>query len=295
MLLLLNKLFLFMNNMITVSELLKEAENLLSMPEYARLDAELLLCDVMHFDRSKLYSMPEVIIPVEKVREYKELINKRCEGQPLAYLTGKKEFWSLEFVVNQYTLIPRPETECLVEIALSKIPPHSRYAIADLGTGSGAIAVAIATERPGCKIMATDICVHAIEVARLNAARHEICNIDFVTSNWLDNIDEKFDLIISNPPYIQDNDCHLKGDGVMHEPKLALCGGPEGMDSIKSIVQDARKHLVTGGWLMIEHGYDQAEKVRAVFNQNGFTEIQSHCDYSKIERVTSGRYLYDRT
>lgn len=282
-----------MNDTITTRKLLQEAKDQLHSLECAQLDAELLLCDVMHFDRSELYSSPETVIPTEKILEFRNLVNKRCDGLPVAYLTGKKEFWSLEFMVDQHTLIPRPETECLVEVALSRIPLGSSITVADLGTGSGAIAIAIASERPACKITATDICRYAIEVARANTNRHGIRNIDFVISNWFENLGEKFDLIVSNPPYIQNDDKHLAGDGVAHEPQLALLGGNDGLESIKAIVNNSCKHLVNGGWLMIEHGHDQAEKVRAVYKQYDFTEIQTHCDYAGIERVTSGRHQHD--
>lgn len=285
---------IIMNDIITARELLYEAEGRLHSLEFARLDAELLLCNVMHLDRSKLFASPEMIIPLEKAMEYRRLINKRSEGQPTAYLTGKKEFWSLELMVNQYTLVPRPETECLVELALSKIPRESDITVADLGTGSGAIAIAIATERPACTIIATDICIHALEIARLNASSHGTQNINFMISNWFENLDKKFNLIISNPPYIRNDDKHLGGDGIAHEPKLALRGGNDGMNSITSIVKDSVNHLINDGWLLIEHGHDQADKVRAIYQQHGFIEIQSHCDYSGIERITSGKYKYDR-
>ena len=282
-----------MNTTITIRDLLQEGQGLLSALDSARLDAELLLCNLMNMDRSKLYSSPDTGIPLEKALEYKNLVNKRSNGEPLAYITGKKEFWSLDLLVNQYTLIPRPETECLVETALSEIALDSEMAIADLGTGSGAIAIALAMERPHCNITATDICEHAIEVAQINANHHGAGNINIIRSNWFENLQGRFDLIVSNPPYIKNGDKHLAEDGVAYEPGLALCGGEDGMEAIEIIINNAPEHLNTGAWLMIEHGYDQAETVRSIFKQCNFSEINTHCDHAGIERVTSASYQHE--
>src|SRR5690606_36104570 len=176
-------------------------------------------------------------------------------GKPVAYLTGTREFWSMEFQVNEHTLIPRPETECLVETVLKLVPDNANLDVADLGTGSGAIAIAIASERPHCRIVATDICDRALAIAVKNATRLDVNNIQFVKSDWYTNLQGSFDIIVSNPPYIRNDDAHLHGDGVAHESMLALRGGVDGLDAIRNIISNAVRYLNKGGWLVIEHGY----------------------------------------
>lgn len=278
-----------MTTALTINDLLQEAGEHLQHLASARLDAELLLCNVLALARTGLYAAPHTLVTPEQAGHYRQLINDRKAGKPLAYLTGKKEFWSLEFAVDSHTLIPRPETECLVELALTLIPTEAHMSIADLGTGSGAIAIALASERPGCRLTATDICEHALAMAETNAERHGMRHINFIKSDWYIGLDGRFDMIVSNPPYVADGDAHLEGDGTAHEPQLALNGGKDGLESINRIVRQAPAHLNPGGWLLVEHGYDQAEAVRALFTQSGFTEVQSHRDYAGIERVTRGR------
>lgn len=275
-------------NTATIKELLYEAENKLTNSCNARLDAEVLLCNVMKFDRGRLYSSPETIIPDNEVSLYRALVKDRQQGRPIAYLTGTREFWSLEFQVNEHTLVPRPETECLVETALEHIPANVKLDIVDLGTGSGAIAIAIASERPCCAITATDNCEQALAVAAANAGRLAVNNVKFVKSDWYANLQGSFDMIVSNPPYIRNDDKHLHGDGVAHEPVLALRGGVDGLDAIRQIISNAGRYLNKGGWLVIEHGFDQAQAVQSIMEKYHFANIKTERDYGDVDRVTMG-------
>jgi len=280
-------------NTTTIKELLHEAESQLHNSGSARLDAEILLCNVLDVDCGRLYSSPETIIPDNEVSLYRALVKDRQQGRPVAYLTGTREFWSLEFQVNEHTLVPRPETECLVETALEHIPVNAKLDIADLGTGSGAIAIAIASERPCCAITATDICEQALAVAAENAGRLAVNNVNFVKSDWFAMVQGSFDIIVSNPPYIRNDDEHLAGDGVACEPRHALCGGEGGLDAIRTIISNASRYLNPDGRLLIEHGYDQAQAVRAMFEKFHFTLIQTSPDYAGLERVTCGRCCHE--
>lgn len=281
-----------MHSEFTIRNLLTQARDHLNHLSSARLDAELLLCNVLQVDRGKLYSSPETIIPSRDVTTYWSLIKERRTGKPLAYLTGSKEFWSMQLAVNQHTLVPRPETECLVEVALSYIPPMSSMSIADLGTGCGAIAIAIAKDRPHCRITATDICNLALETASKNASIHTVTNINFIKSHWFNNLNEKFNLVVSNPPYIKRGDIHLAGDGVAYEPAIALDGGNDGLDAVNAILDGAGDYLQPGGYLIMEHGYDQAIEVRKLYQSHGFTGIQSCLDHTGIARIVVGRYCH---
>jgi release factor glutamine methyltransferase len=278
-----------MNTAQTIRELLHEAETILHNSDSARLDAEILLCNVLDVERNKLYSSPGNTISLSELNLYSTLVQNRQQGKPVAYLTGIKEFWSHEFQVNKHTLIPRPETECLVETALELIPENAKLDIADLGTGSGAIAIAIASERPCCAITATDICEHALDVAAANAGHLSVNNISFLESDWYASLQNSFDIIVSNPPYIKNDDTHLQADGIAYEPETALCGGEDGLDAIRSIISSATRYLNTDGWLLIEHGYDQAQAVRSLFERFQFTDIYTCPDYAGIERVTCGK------
>ncbi len=277
-----------MNTTLTIKDLLYEAENRLTNSCSARLDAEVLLCNVMKFDRSKLYSSGENFVTDDSATQYRSLVQERRLGKPVAYLTGTREFWSMEFQVNEHTLIPRPETECLVETVLKLVPDNANPGVADLGTGSGAIAIAIARERPRCNIVATDICDRALAIAVKNAARLGVNNIQFIKSNWYTNLQGSFDIIVSNPPYIRNDDTHLHGDGVAHEPVLALRGGVDGLDAIRNIISNAVRYLNKGGWLVIEHGYDQAQAVKSIMEKYHFTDIKTERDYGDVDRVTMG-------
>ena len=276
--------------MTTIAELLREAEQRINCSDTTKLDAEILLCDVMQFNRSKIYAHPQQLIPDDKSVLFKSLIEQRRQGRPIAHLTGKKEFWSLELAVNKETLIPRPETECLVEAALLMIPDEESFNILDLGTGSGAIAIAIASERPNSTIVATDINPDALNMAKKNTVSHALTNIKFLLSDWYKNIpSQSFDLIVSNPPYVKQDDKHLSQGDVRFEPELALVAGKDGMKAINIILENARSYLTNNAFLLIEHGYDQKALVTHAFQIYGFKQIKTLQDLSGQDRVTYGQ------
>ena len=229
-------------------------------------------------------------LDVEIEQSYKTLIAKRIKGTPVAYLTGIKEFWSLELLVTEDTLIPRPETELLVEAALELIDKCSRCRVLDLGTGSGAIALAIASERPEVKLVAADISLKTLAVAQENTKRLGMANVSFICSNWFANIhDQAFDLIISNPPYVCANDHHLNEGDVRFEPKQALVSGVDGLDDLRRIISQAQQYLNSKGWLLVEHGHQHCGLVKQLFEQAGYRQIQQKLDLNAIARVTMGQ------
>ena len=273
----------------SIKSLLDESVPALQASDSARLDVELLLCNVLQIERSQIYSRYNFEIPSDKINAFRVLLDKRKEGYPVAYLTGHKEFWSLDLHVNQYTLIPRPETECLVEAVLMVVPENAEYNIADLGTGSGAIALALASERPACSITAIDCSKYALAVAKLNAERHNLNRINFKQGNWFSNIQNTFDMIVSNPPYIRSDDMLLHSSDVAHEPVLALDGGKDGLNPIRYIIARSVNYINPGGWLIIEHGYNQGGYVRELFKQHGYVQVQTLPDYAGLERITLGK------
>lgn len=272
--------------MASISIVLAEAKT-----EIDAIDAEALLAHVMGKDRSYFRAWPEREIEAQQLNEFRHLVARRAGGAPLAYLTGWREFWSLPLQVSPATLIPRPDTELLVEQALAKIPANAEWLIADLGTGAGAIALAIAGERPSCRIVATDISPAALGIARANARRLNIDNVEFRQGDWHGALHpgERFQLIASNPPYVEANDRHLQGGGLPFEPQQALTPGADGLAAIRVIVGQMRPYLCPRGWLLLEHGYDQGGAVRALLNQHGFEEINTKCDLGNNERMTLAR------
>lgn len=253
-------------------------------------DAEWLLVHALRKSRAWLYAHRNEVLVSQDIATFESLLQRRMTGEPVAYLTGTCGFWSLELAVTPDTLIPRPETELLVQLALERLPVDRECRVADLGTGSGAIALALAHERPGVQVVATDASEAALVVARGNAARLEICNIVFRLGSWLQPLSgETFDVIASNPPYIADDDPHLGEGDLRHEPAAALSSGADGLDAIRSIVRDAPSHLVTGGWLLLEHGWEQGQRVGELFVSSGFDEIATQRDLEGRDRVTLGR------
>ena len=251
--------------------------------ESARLDADLLLMHALNCPRSFLITHDNDEIKDRIVFRYRSLISRRMAGEPIAYIVGYKEFWGLPFKVNKEVLIPRPDTELIVETALKF---KSASSVLDLGTGSGAIVLAIKHERPEIKAFAVDVSDGALAVAKENAARLnlEVC---FIKSSWFSALkNEKFDLIVSNPPYIEENDEHLKA--LSFEPIGALTSGKDGLDDIRVIVRDARQFLNNGGALLLEHGYNQGKNVRDILTENGFSEVNTLKDLGENERVTYG-------
>ena len=253
----------------------------------ARIEVQCLLQAVLQVNRAYLLTYPERILNEADHARYSALFDRRLQGEPIAYLLGVREFYGLNFKVTPATLIPRPDTELLVELALQHIPQRGTRCVLDMGTGSGAIALSIAHERPDVEVVAVDAYTAALGVATENAQRLGISNVHFMHSDWFAALaGERFDLIVSNPPYIEANDVHLSQGDVRFEPLSALASGPDGLDDIRRICADARAHLHSGGWLMFEHGYDQAERVRRLLQQSGFSDVSSARDLAGIERVT---------
>jgi release factor glutamine methyltransferase len=255
-----------------------------------RADAELLLLHVLHKPRSWLFTHADDALDADVQSAYDALLGRREAGEPVAYITGRRGFWTLELEVTPATLIPRPETELLVELALQRLPPDFSGRVADLGTGSGAIALAIARERPRAQVVATDASTAALEVARRNAQRHAIGNVDFVHGDWLLPLaGKRFELIVSNPPYIEAADPHLARGDLRFEPASALASGSDGLDDIRRIVDDARRHLDPSGWLLLEHGWNQGVAVRALLLHAGYEQISTMPDIEQRDRVSGGR------
>ena len=274
-----------------INDAFKYAKQKLDSSNYRRIDSEILLCSILNCNRTKLYAYPDKVLSFDDKKKYKELINKRSEGYPIAYLTKQKEFWGHTLHINDNILIPRPETELLVEKALKLTSIFSLNKILELGTGSGAIAIAIASEKPNVNIKATDIKDNIIKIARKNADLYEIKNIKFVKSNWFSDIKKNnFDLIVSNPPYISGDDPVLRNSDIRFEPVSALVSGNDGLDDLKKIIRESSNYLKNNGWLIVEHAYDQGEKVRKLFLENKFTS-KTIKDYNKLERITFGRLL----
>ena len=256
----------------------------------ARIDAELLLAHALGASRAKLYAWPELVPDADARERFERMVEARASGEPVAYLVGHREFWKLDLSVSRAVLIPRPETERLVELALERIAPDREMRVADLGTGSGAIALAIASERPRTHVLATDASADALAVARANAERFALRNVTFAQGDWCDALgDARFDVIVSNPPYIADGDPHLDAGDLPREPRSALASGSDGLDAIRRIVGCAPSHLEPGGWLLLEHGWDQAPRVRALLERERFGDIESARDDAGHERVTLGR------
>lgn len=254
-----------------------------------RLDAELLLAHALGRDRSYLRAHPDAELGPSQAAEFERLMAARARGEPVAYLTGKREFWSLELRVTPATLIPRPETELLVEQALALIPPGTASEMLDLGTGSGAIALALAKERPRCRVTAVDISRDALEIARGNAAALGLSNLQFLHGDWFEPLrGRRFRVIVSNPPYVAASDPHLGKGDLRFEPSQALSSGADGLRDIRSIVGDAMHHLEAGGHLLLEHGHEQAIAVRVLLREAGFMDARSIRDLSGHERISIG-------
>ena len=275
---------------LTIADALRKARRQLdNVSETSQLDAEILLSHALECDRSYLRTWPERPLSPEQQTQFQELIERRHTGEPIAYIIGERDFWDMTLHVSTHTLIPRPETETLVEQALDRIPPDAHWQIADLGTGSGAIALAIARERPHCQLVATDISAAALDIARKNAARNEVRNIRFVEGAWLAPLaGELFNMIVSNPPYVHPDDPHLQQGDLRFEPLSALHSAPDGLTDIRIICDTARQHLHPGGWLLLEHGFDQGPATRACLAELGYQQVHTIEDLAHHPRVSLG-------
>ncbi len=270
-----------------IKEALELAVIKLQDSDQARLDAEVLLAHVLDKPRTHLHTWPEAEPSEGQAQRFARLVAQRAEGRPVAHLTGHREFWSLDLEVTADTLIPRPETELLVEQALALLPANKNLRVADLGTGSGAIALALAQERKPWTLFALDRSFTCIGVAQRNAMRLGVQNISFIHASWCDALaDTSLDAIVSNPPYVADQDPHLQQGDVRYEPVSALASGADGLDDIRKLVVDAPRILKTGGWILLEHGFDQSRIIHNLMNKNNFINIATLRDLAGLERVS---------
>jgi release factor glutamine methyltransferase len=271
----------------TIEQALTIARQSLATEE-AVIDSNVLLCQVLGCNQTYLLTWPDKLLTEQQQSQFETMIEQRKAGTPVAYITGQRGFWSLELNVNEATLIPRPDTELLVELALSKLQPTDR--VVDLGTGSGAIALAIASELPEASVTACDFSIEALAVAKQNAALNNIDNVKFVHNDWLTGFaSHSIDVIVSNPPYIESNDPHLQRGDLRFEPLTALASGEDGLDDIRTIVKQAADCLKKEGWLLIEHGYHQSQQVQALFLQHGFVNVTAYKDFGGNDRVVMGQ------
>lgn len=253
------------------------------------LEAELLLARELGVDRAHLYAHPSAPVPPETEQAVRARVRRRAAGEPLAYITGEQEFWSLPLEVTRDVLIPRPETEHLVALTLERISPDAVVRVADIGTGSGAIALAIASERPSAELHAVDVSAAALAVARRNARRLGIGNVTFHRGRWCAPLEGAFDLIASNPPYIHADDPHLRQGDLRFEPRIALTPGDDALSAFRAIAAGARDLLRPDGWLLFEHGFEQGPAVRALLQEDGWRAVESYRDLARKERVTAAR------
>ena len=262
---------------------------LLGLSASALLDVEILLSETIDVPKAYLIAYPEFELDEIAIRSFEEKLQRRINGEPISYITGTREFWSHNFFVNAATLVPRPETELLVELALKKIPFNSEWKILDLGTGTGAIGISIASERLKCKVTATDICPDALIIAKKNKECANLSNIEFLVGSWSIPVKNRsFNLIVSNPPYLSEDDEALKK--LIYEPKKALISGADGLDDIRVLAKDCSNLLTHNGWLMVEHGAYQEESVKNILINEFWKEISCHKDLSGYPRVTVARY-----
>jgi release factor glutamine methyltransferase len=256
----------------------------------AKLEAQLLLQHVLNVNRAWLIAHENDALQANQHAAFEALLNRRLSGEPIAYILGGRAFYGLDLLVTPDTLIPRPDTETLVEAALAKIPMAAHPSILDLGTGSGAIALAIAKNRPQASVIAVDASKAALAVAKKNAQNLSIDNVEFVLSNWFQHLNNQpFDVILSNPPYIEENDAHLSQGDLRFEPISALSSGEDGLNDIRQIIENSLVHLQPQGWLMLEHGYNQADKVADLMANTGFVSIETIKDFGGNNRVTIGK------
>ena len=274
--------------MVTIESLLSNAE--LPDSPTPRLDAELLLAQALGKSRGYLHTWPEREPEASQLERFQAALARRRAGEPVAYILGRQGFWSLDLDVASHTLIPRPDTELLVETALALLPA-TPLQVLDLGTGTGAIALALACERPAWQVTGVDRVPEAVALAQGNGTRLQLANARFAESCWFSALaGQRFQLIVSNPPYIAAADPHLSQGDVRFEPSSALVAGIDGLDDIRLIIEQAPEHLLAGGWLLLEHGFDQAEAVRELLAQRGFAAVDSRRDLGGHQRISLGQW-----
>lgn len=275
--------------MTDIARLLNDATSATG-PALDRIDAEFLLSHLLGRTRAWLYAFSDHQLSDRQVGDFMALASRRAAGEPVAYITGRRGFWAFDLHVSPDTLIPRPETELLVDLALGRVPAQQPCRILDLGTGSGAIALALAHERPHAQVTAVDVSEAALAVAKRNALELELHNLAFAHGHWFTGLGgQRFEVIVSNPPYIEAADAHLQQGDLRFEPRAALASGVEGLDDMRIIVSEAPMHLRPGGWLLVEHGWNQGAAIRLLFGRAGFTETATVQDMEQRDRVTLGR------
>ncbi|MES9879057.1 MAG: peptide chain release factor N(5)-glutamine methyltransferase [Candidatus Sedimenticola sp. PURPLELP] len=276
----------------TIAQALAQAARRLSLRPDSEpgIEAAILLCHLLDKPRTHLMAWPDKLLTLQEQKRFEQLLTRRIAGEPVAYITGHREFWSLDLEVSPATLIPRPETELLVERALELIPQDTPWLIADLGTGSGAIALAVASERPHSRVIATDRSKEALEVATRNARNLHINNVEFRHGAWCNALPPGLllNLILSNPPYVAEGDTHLGRGDLPWEPSAALASGSDGLMDIRIIASEAPKHLAPGGALLVEHGFEQGEAVRNILENIGFSKTETLFDLEHRERLSEG-------
>ena len=279
-----------MSDPVSIEQAILDAtERLRAVTDAPRLEAELLMARAIDMPRSFLFAHPEDELDADALQRLHQTVARRVAGEPMAYITGIREFWSMELAVSPATLVPRPETELLVDVALRDIPRKAEWQVLDLGTGSGAVALAIGRERPSCYITATDISADALAAARENANRNSIGNIEFLHGDWTEPVTGRtFQVIVSNPPYVRDDDEAL--DELQAEPMLALRAGDEGLDALEVLARDCRSIIEPGGLLVLEHGAEQEDAVAALLKAHGWANIRCYKDYSGLPRITSANH-----
>jgi len=271
-----------------IAEAIQYGRTVLVNSDSSDIDSQVLLCHCLKCQTTYLHTWPDKILTDIQRLEFTDLIKQRMDGKPIAHLIGQRGFWSLDLKVTADTLIPRPDTELLVTLALAKL--RADMLVIDLGTGTGAIALSLASEQPKAKVLAMDFSLAALNVAKQNAYHHNLNNVIFWQGSWLSAIaDNTLDMVVSNPPYIKVDDPHLSQGDVRFEPKSALVSGTDGLEDIRMIIEQAQRCLKLSGWLLVEHGYHQAQQVQQLFLDAGFTKISSHQDFGGNDRVVIGQ------
>jgi release factor glutamine methyltransferase len=278
---------------LSIRQYLEDGSAILSrISDSPRLDAELLMGLVLRKPRAYLHAWPDRDLTLPQAGLYERLLRRRFAGEPIAYITGVREFWSMPLRINPHVLIPRPDTELLVERALERLPADEDTRLLDLGAGSGAVALAIARERPRCQVVGVDISHFALEVARLNTSIQKLGNVEFRESNWFDAVrGEKFHVVVGNPPYVAEDDPHLERGDVRFEPRVALEAGEGGMDAFRAILDRAHNYIYRQGWLLLEHGPDQHMPLRRLLEAQHYYDITVHKDAAGHDRVTECRFV----
>ena len=280
---------------LTIEQIIRQSSQLLApVSESAKLDVELLLAKALGKDRTYLFTWSDKLVSSEDKSIFEVMFYRRIKGEPIAYILGQQEFWDLTLNTAQHTLIPRADTETLIEwgLELSEILPEQAKVI-DLGTGTGAIALALAKENPSWQVQAVDLIPQAVELAKQNAEINNLNRVKIYQSSWFDQVDGEFDLIVSNPPYIDPDDEHLSQGDVRFEPKSALVADNNGLADLELIADQARQYLVNGGWLLMEHGYDQREQLQAILTQLGYQQVTTRIDLGGNPRITGGQFFYE--